>query len=90
MAYDALKETTRPSRSSQEYLKILKLAAEEGEAQVDKALRELLEGEVVITEESVRELLAKLDTIPSVTMVEVAPVNLASFDQLCLDMEVQT
>jgi hypothetical protein len=89
MAYDALKETT-PSRSSKEYLKILKLAAEEGEAQVDEALRELLEGEVeaVITEASIRELLAKLDTIPPVTMVEVAPVDLASFDQLCLDTEV--
>jgi hypothetical protein len=89
MAYDALKETT-PSRSSKEYLKILKLAAEEGEVQVDEALRELLEGEAeaVITEASIRELLAKLDTIAPVTMVEVAPVDLASFDQLCLDMEV--
>ena len=89
MAYDALKETT-PSRSSKEYLKILKLAAEEGEVQVDEALRELLEGEAeaAITEESIRELLAKLDTIAPVTMVEVTPVDLASFDQLCLDMEV--
>ena len=84
MAYDALKETT-PSRSSKEYLKILKLAAEEGEVQVDEALRELLEGkaEVVITVESIARVLAKLDTIPPVTMVEVAPVDLASFDQLC-------
>ena len=66
-------------------MKILKLAAEEGEVQVDEALRELLEGkaEAVITVESIRELLAKLDTIPPVTMVEVAPVDLASFDQLC-------
>jgi hypothetical protein len=32
MAYDALKETT-PGRSSKEYLKILKLAAEAGEVQ---------------------------------------------------------
>jgi hypothetical protein len=89
MAYDALQETT-PSRSSKEYLKILKLAAEEGEAHVDEALRELLEGEAeaVITEASIRELLAKLDTIAPVTMVEVAPVDLAGFDQLCLDMEV--
>jgi hypothetical protein len=89
MAYDALQETT-PSRSSKEYLKILKLAAEEGEVQVDEALRELLEGEAeeVVTEASIRELLAKLDTIAPVTMVEVAPVDLASFDQLCLDMEV--
>jgi hypothetical protein len=90
MAYDALKETA-PSRSSKEYLKILKLAAEEGEVQVDEALRELLEGEAeaVITEESIRALLARLDTIPPVTMVEVASVDLTSFDQLCLDMEVQ-
>jgi hypothetical protein len=90
MAYDALQETA-PSRSSKEYLKILKLAAEEGEVQVDEALRELLEGEteVLITEASVRELLTKLDTIAPVTMVEVAPVDLASFDQLCLDMEVK-
>src|SRR5450755_2772577 len=89
MAYDALKETT-PSRSSKEYLKILKLAAEAGEVQVDEALRALLDGkvEVVITVESIGDLLAKLDRIPPVTMVEVAPVDLASFDQLCTGMEV--
>jgi hypothetical protein len=87
MAYDALKDTT-PNRSSKEYLKILKLAAEAGEVQVDVALRELLAAEAVITVESVGEVLAKLDTVPPVTMVEVAPVDLASFDQLCLDMQV--
>jgi hypothetical protein len=87
MAYDALKETT-PSRYTKEYLKLLQLAAEEGEVQVDEALRELLEGKVeaVITVESIRELLAKLDTIPPVTMVKVAPVDLASFDQLCMEV----
>jgi hypothetical protein len=85
MAYDALKETT-PSRYTKEYLKLLQLAAEEGEVQVDAALRDLLEGksEAAITVESIRELLAKLDTIPPVTMVNVAPVDLASFDQLCM------
>ncbi len=89
MAYDALKETT-PSRSSKEYVKILKLAGEAGEVQVDEALRELLEkAEVVITVESIGEVLAKLDTIPPVTMVEVAPVDLASFDQLCTEMGVR-
>jgi hypothetical protein len=40
----------------------------------------------VITVESIRELLAKLDTIPPVTMVEVASVDLASFDQLCFEV----
>jgi hypothetical protein len=89
MAYDALRETM-PSRSSKEYLKILKLAAEVGEVQVDEALRGLLDGkvEMVITVESIGELLAKLDLIPPVTMVEVAPVDLAGFDQLCPDMGV--
>ena len=76
MAYDALKETT-PRRSSKEYLKILKLAAEAGEVQVDAALGELLEAEAVIMVESVGEVLARLDTLPAVTMVEVAPVDLA-------------
>src|SRR3954454_8901487 len=73
MAYDALKETT-PSRSGKEYLKILKLAAEQGEVQVDAALCELLEGrlEIAITVEAIADVLAKLDTIASVTMVEVA------------------
>jgi hypothetical protein len=87
MAYDALKETA-PSRYTKEYLQLLQLAAEEGEVQVDGALRELLEGntEAVITVESIRELLAKLDTIPPATMVEVAPVDLASFDQLCMEV----
>src|SRR5712672_3174721 len=87
MAYDALKETT-PSRSSKEYVKILKLAAEAGEVQVDAALRELLEAEAVITVESIGEVLARLDTLPAVTMVEVAPVDLAIFDQLCTEMGV--
>jgi len=35
------------------------------------------------------EVLAKLDTIPPVTMVEVAPVDLAGFDQLCTQMGVR-
>jgi hypothetical protein len=89
MAYDALRERT-PSGCSKEYVKILKLAAESGEVQVDEALRELLDkAEVVITVESIGEVLAKLDPIPPVTMVEVAPVDLASFDQLCTEMGVR-
>jgi hypothetical protein len=58
---------------------------------VDEALRELLErkAETVITVESIGEVLAKLETIPSVTLVEVAPVDLGSFDQLCTEMGVR-
>jgi hypothetical protein len=87
MAYDALHERM-PGRSAKEYLKILKLAAEQGEVQVDEALRELLAGkaEAAIMVESIIEMLAKLDTIAPVTMVEVAPVDLASYDQLRLEV----
>src|SRR5664279_1693661 len=89
MAYDALQETT-PLRSGKEYLKILKLAAEAGEVPVDKDLRELLEerAESVITVESIVRVLTQLDTIAPVTMVEVAPVDLTCFDQLCTGMGV--
>ncbi len=89
MAYDALQEAT-PVRSSKEYLKILKLAAEAGEVPVDQALRELLEerAESVITVESIVRVLTQLDTIAPVTMVEVAPVDLTCFDQLCTGMAV--
>lgn len=90
MAYDGLREST-PGRASKEYLKILQLAAEAGEVGVDQALRELLAGEaeVAITVESITAMLAQLDAIQPVTMVEVALVDLASFDQLCTEMAVR-
>jgi hypothetical protein len=58
---------------------------------VDEALRELLAGaeDVAITVESIGEVLAQLETIAPVTMVEVTLVDLASFDQLCTEMAVR-
>ena len=90
MAYDALQETA-PGQAVKEYLKILKLAAEEGETSVDEALRELLERNAgaAITMESIGEVLRRLDTITPVTVVEVAAVNLASFDELCAETAVR-
>jgi len=90
MAYDGLRESM-PGRASKEYLRILQLAAETGEVGVDQALRELLAGEaeVAITVESISAMLAQLDTIQPVTMVKVALVDLASFDQLCTEMLVR-
>ena len=90
MAYDALQETA-PGQAVKEYLKILKLTAEEGETPVDEALRELLKGkvEVAITVETIGEVLRRLDTITPVTVVEVAAVDLASFDELCAETAVR-
>jgi hypothetical protein len=45
--------------------------------------------EATITAASIGELLKRLDTIEPVTVVEVAAVDLASFDQLCAAMAVQ-
>jgi hypothetical protein len=90
MAYDALKELT-PQRAAKEYVRILELAARQGEAQVDEVLRELLErkAEVAINATVVEELLTRMDSIPPVTQVEVTEVDLASFDQLYRDLGVQ-
>ena len=90
MAYDALQETSS-GQAVKEYLKILKLAAEEGETPVDEALRELLEreAEATITVESIEEVLRRLDTVAPVTEVAVASVNLASFDELCSETAVR-
>lgn len=90
MAYDALQESA-PGRAEKEYLNILKLAADEGEVQVDKALRELLERktEGPITVDTIGDMLGRLDSIAPATMVEVAAVDLTGFDQLCPSMEVR-
>ena len=45
-------------------------------------------GEAAITVESIGGVLRRLDTIRPVTMVEVAAVDLASFDALCTEMAV--
>jgi hypothetical protein len=74
-----------------EYLQILKLAAEEGEVQVDQALRDLLDGktDAVITAGAIGERLARLESIAPATLVEVAAVDLRSFDQFCPAMEMR-
>jgi len=84
MAWDALRELT--PQANKRYLEILQLAAREGEARVDEALRTLLEqGEVSegkLKREAIQALL-ELDAIaPPVTQVAVAEVSLTSFDEL--------
>lgn len=83
MTWDALRELD-PLHANKRYLEILQLAAKEGEAVVDAALRHALEdgeigpGKLNVT--SIRQLLP--DTAPPVTDVAVAEVVLASFDEL--------
>jgi predicted secreted protein len=88
MAWDALRETV-PLRANKRYLEILELAAKEGEARVDEALRCLLEqgelGEGKLNSEAVLVLLNENRSIPPATSIEVAEVSLASFDELLGD-----
>ncbi len=90
MAYDALRESA-PGHAAKEYLQILKLAAEEGEVRVDLALRDLLDGktDAAITACAIGERLTRLESITPATVVEVAAVDLTSFDQFCPAMEVR-
>jgi hypothetical protein len=85
MAWDALRETA-PVRANKRYLEILEVAAKEGEARVDEALRHLLEegelGEGKLNADTVRALINKDTLLPPATAVEVAPVSLAAFDEL--------
>lgn len=83
MAYDTLRET-RPQSASKEYLKILELAAKQSEVRVEDALRMLLgSGEPEgIDSQAVEALLVETARIPALTSVEIAPVDLASFDAL--------
>ena len=79
MAWDALRELI-PLRANQRYLEILQLAAQEGEARVDDALRRLLEegeiGEGKLNGEAIRAILSQQASASPVTHIAVAEVAL--------------
>lgn len=85
MAWNALREVS-PSRANKRYLEILQVAAQEGEARVDEALRCLLEagemGESKLNADAVRTVLNEAASVPPATHVAVDQVVLASFDDL--------
>lgn len=85
MAWDALREAAQP-RANKLYLEILQMAAQEGEARVDAALRHLLEageiGEGKLSGAAVRAVLNAEASVPPATHIAVDEVALASFDEL--------
>jgi hypothetical protein len=91
MAYDLLKEMA-PRRCDRRYLEILQLAAKEGEARVDDALRLLLQTtagqQAIVNKEGFEEFLDRCEHAPDITDVHIAEVSLASFDQLFSEAEV--
>jgi hypothetical protein len=85
MAWDALREVI-PLRANKRYLEILQLAAQEGEARVDEALRGVLEegeiGEGKLNVDAIRLILAQQTHALPVTGIAVAEVALTIFDEL--------
>jgi hypothetical protein len=85
MAYDLLKEVM-PSRCDRRYLQILEIAAKEGEARVEDALRLLLASEsgkqTIADKEAFEEFLKRCEQAPEITDVLIPEVSLTSFDQL--------
>lgn len=81
MAYDLLLER-QPGRAAKEYLRILYLAAREGEAGVEAALAALLEEGGPLEAAAVEERLRRRDPIRPATEVTVPPVDLGLYDAL--------
>lgn len=88
MAYDGL-QATMPNRCDRRYLQILELAAKQGEAQVEDALRLLLGSErgrqTIQDKELFERFLKRCEQMPEIVDVAIPEVALSSFDQLlCL------
>jgi len=85
MAWDILRELV-PARANKRYLELLEIAAKQGEARVDDALRVLFEqgeiGEGKLSAEAVLALLREESNLPPATHIAVADVSLAGFDEL--------
>src|SRR4051795_4672834 len=85
MAHDVLKELT-PRRCDRRYLEILEMAARQGEALVDDALRLLLQSDsgrqVIVSAGAFSDFLQRCEQAPDITDVHVAEVSLAIFDEL--------
>lgn len=87
MAYDALKKQPL-TYANKEYLKILHLASQETESGVEEALRMLLDGRHAVSVQAVKDLLKSGQQPPTTHEVEVAEVNLLSYDALLCEAEV--
>ena len=88
MAYDALKRRHSPAEADKQYLKILHLAAQDGETPVDEALRSLIDLEQPVTAATVKELVQSDQQPEPVTMVSIPEVELSTYDALLAAEEV--
>jgi len=85
MAYDALKERQGPKHADREYLRLLELAAHEGENRVEDALRYLQNGQEPTGFERVQELVCQASQLPPATEVSIDAIRLSHYDELLND-----
>jgi len=85
MTYDLLREMM-PRHCDRRYLQILEVAAKQGEARVEDALRLLLASErskqIIADREAFDQFLKRCEQTPEITDVPIPEVSLISFDQL--------
>ncbi len=79
IAYDQLK-IQNPGRAVKEYLEILYLAAMNSETLVDKSLRSLLDSEINMTSDAVKNLISKNEEFYPATKISIDDVNLSAYD----------
>ena len=82
IAYDSLRTHHTLSVAAKHYLKILHMAARINESAVDDALRALIDADTRITDQRVEAIIASGEPTAPVTHVNIAPVDLTSYDQL--------
>jgi len=81
LAYDHLR-SCQPLRADKEYLALLLLAAQESEERVEAALCHLLTTGKPISSAEVTTLIGVVTPTPAPLEVEIAPVNLSTYDGL--------
>jgi hypothetical protein len=80
-AYDAL-HSQRETRADREYVRLLNLAAKEGESRVEAGLMKLLERNRPVSEQAVRTLLGSNTPLSVAAQVSVPMVDLRLYDAL--------
>jgi len=82
IAYDILRDNLTIRQANKEYLKILELAAKEGESLVNEALRLLINLEQDICFEKIKEFIDSSQKPPEPTAVHIERVNINNYDLL--------
>jgi hypothetical protein len=82
ITYDLLRNQYGPKRANKQYLKILELAAKNGETLVNDILRFLINQADEINFEIVLQMVTSRQQPPSITEVNVQAVDLTVYDQL--------